>query len=192
MNGHDAFGICKSYVPGSGYKSAKALSDVERHIVRNKALGNSAAFKAKGSPAKNAPSSKGRRIYEGQETQRGKLTRVVASRSQTGKPQVEGFSQPDGRGGGRVVIHDDADFKTTAKHEMAHITPKRNPVRFYERVKDETRLGREEGRADYIAHGKQSTGSYPGSSQFKRGYDEVQGKMAQSAFLKEKRKQWGF
>lgn len=185
--------VSKSFVPGQGFKAANKLDDVERHIVRNATLGGKAARTKTGSSEKKAVRRQGEgknrtKIYEGVRTDRGKLTKVVANRRQTGAgPQVQGFSQPDGRGGGRVVIHDDADFKTTARHEMAHITPKRNPVRFFERTKDSNRLGREEGRADFVASGKQTAGQYPGNDQFKRGYNEVQGRMAAAKWRKDNR-----
>ena len=185
--------VGKSYIPTKGYKPANQLSAMERKIVGAKASGKTVRLRrsdgsttdVKRTPnrMKNAPSAKGKKIYEGFETPRGKLTKVVASRHQTGMhqgalTQVEGFSQPDGRGGGRIVIHDDADFKKTAAHELQHILPRRNPHRFFERAKDPVRLGREEGRADFMANGKPTPGQYPGSAQFKSGYNEVQNKMA--------------
>ncbi len=195
MNGHDAFfPIEKSFVPGQGYKSAKKLTDIERHIVRNKSLGNRAAFKTKGVPFKNAPASSGNKLYPKlNSSKRGALTRVVAHRKETGAPHgVQGFSQPDGRGGGRLVIHSDVkgkEFQETARHEMAHIAPKRNPHRFFQRVNsDPKRLGRDEGRADFVASGKQTTGQYPGDRAFKEGYNEVQGKMAAAQYRKNLRK----
>ena len=177
-------GVRKSYVPGVGWKAAKGLSDTERHIVRNATLGEKAVRRAQGTKMQRAAArrkSNRKEIYPGQKTERGKLTRVMASRHQTGlhNPQLQGFSQPDGKGGGRVIIHNDAhDFVATARHELAHIKPRRNPVRFYERSQDPVRLGREEGRADFIGHQKTTPGSYPGNADFQRGYNEVQNKMA--------------
>lgn len=183
--GVDHGGVRKSFVPGGGFKRAKGLTEIERHIVRNKAQGNRAMLR-QGQSQK--PSAKGRKIWEGIETKRGKLNQVMASRTQTGAgPHIQGFSNPDGRGGGRVVIHTDADFKTTARHEMAHIKPKRNPVTMQARLKNPERLGREEGRADFLAHGKQSTGSYPGDDTFKRGYNETQGRMAAAKWRKDRK-----
>lgn len=197
MDGHAAFNITKSQLVTGGYKAAKDLTAAERKLIGAKAAGKTIRLKtrsgvlkevkSKPNRMKTAPSAKGRQIYPGIKTERGKLTRVVASRSQTGAAtRVQGFSRPDGRGGGHVVIHDDADFKTTAMHEMAHITPKRNPVHYFERTKNPTRLGREEGRADFVAHGRQTAGQYPGSEDFQRGYNEVQGKMASAKGRKEK------
>jgi hypothetical protein len=185
----------KSFVPGRGYKAAKDLSAMERKIVGAKAQGKTIRLKTKSggeklvratpNRAQNAPSAKGRKIWEGISTPRGKLTKVVQSREQTGaggtnKAGIQGFSNPDGRGGGRVVIHSDADFATTARHEMAHIKPRRNPVNFQRRVmKNPQKLGKEEGRADFIGNkGRVTPGSYPGNAEFQRGYNEVQGKMS--------------
>lgn len=193
-----AFGVehfSKSYVPGQGFKSASKLDAIERHIVRNATLGGKNARKLVGTTEQRAAQKQKRggnrtKIYEDIPTkQRGKLTKVVANRAQTGRPSsVQGFSQPDGRGGGRVVIHDDADFASTARHEMAHIAPKRNPVNFFDRVKDPKRLGKEEGRADFRAHGKQTNGQYPGGEDFQQGYNEVQGKMAAAKWRKNQKR----
>lgn len=188
--GVDHGAVFKSYVPGVGYKPAKALDYAERHILHNATMGAKTQRKTgKGTPEQVARlrhkfGMNRKEIWPGTKTKRGKLTRVVTSRNDTGG--VEGYSQPDGRGGGKVAIAVDANFKTTSRHEMAHIKPKRNPVRMQERFSEGKRvslggtrtLGREEGRADYIAHGKPTPGQYPGSSDFKSGYNEVQNKMA--------------
>jgi len=180
--------VAKSYVPGVGYKAAAKLDHVERHIVRNATLGNAAARK-KGIVR---PQSGRTEINPGIKTPRGKLKQVFPqySKAETGSPNnMEGFSLINGRGGGMAFVHRDAhDPAATYRHEMAHIGPRRNPVHFQERVKDETRKGREEGRADFIAHGKPTTGQYPGGEQFQRGYNEVQGKMAAAKWRKQNRK----
>jgi len=210
MTYESAFGIdhvTKSYMPGKGYIAATKLTSTQRKVIGLKAQGKTIKLKSpkgdriiKPSPnrMKNAPSATGRKIYEkhevpngsgGHSGKRGTLTRVMASRHETGLPHgVEGFSMPDGRGGGRVVIHDDVtDFKATAKHEMAHISPRRNPIRMRERLADPVRSGREEGRADFVGYGRQTTGQYPGNAEFKSGYNEVQGKMAAAAYRKKLR-----
>ena len=181
--GVDHGAVFKSYVPGVGYKPAKALDYAERHILHNATMGAKTQRKSgKGTPEQVARLRQKiwmnrKEIWPGTKTKRGTLTRVITSRSETGG--VGGYSQPDGRGGGRVAIAADADFKTTSRHEMAHIKPKRNPVRMQERLAPGSRrLGREEGRADYIAHGKPTPGQYPGSSDFQSGYNEVQNNMA--------------
>lgn len=192
--------VGKSFNPITGsYKKATQLSGLERKVIGAKAKGKTVKLKTKsgaekivkpaGNRAKNAPSSKGRQIYPGVKTQRGKLTKVMASRGQSapsGLGHTEGYSLPDGRGGGHVVVHTDANFKTVHAHEMAHIKPKRNPVRLSERRQSPLVQGREEGRADFIAHGKQTTGQYPGGQMFQGGYNEVQGKMAAAKFRKKK------
>lgn len=194
-----AFGVIhKSFLPTGAAKPAHALTEVERKLIRAKASGKTIKLKTKSggeklvrstpNRAKNAPSAAGRTIYPGTRMPGGKLTKVIASRSQTGQGlHVQGFSQPDGRGGGRIVIHNDADFKATSKHEMAHITPRRNPHTFFRRAQNPERLGREEGRADFLAHGRQTTGQYPGPDNFQRGYNEVQGKMASAKWRKDRR-----
>lgn len=179
--------ISKSFVPGVGYKAAKTLDTTERHIVRNATLGAKAARKA----GIKRPQSGRTQINPGTETPRGKLKQVWPqySRHDTGMPHAEGFSLINGRGGGTVVVHRDAvNPKATYRHEMAHIAPRRNPVHFQDRVKNETRKGREEGRADFIAHGKTTTGQYPGGEEFQRGYNEVQGKMAAAKFRSQLRR----
>ncbi len=200
MNGHDAFGISKSYVPGKGYRAAKNLLPKDRALVRAKAQGKTIRLKtasgatkdikAQPNRMKNARRAKGRQIHQGIKTERGKLTKLMMSRTQSGPlGHAEGYSLPDGRGGGHVVVHDGADFKTTAAHEMAHIKPRRNPVHMANRLKNQNKLGKEEGRADFSAHGRQTTGQYPGSQMFQGGYNEVQGKMAAAQYRKKLRKQ---
>lgn len=183
---HSAFGvdhgISKSFVPGKGFKAASKLDSTERHIVRNKAQGNRAVMRQVGGRLKNSPSARGQKIYPGIETKKGVLKQVVAHRTKMpqGAPgtKIEGYSQPDGRGGGRITVAQDADFTMTHRHEMAHITPKRNPHRFFERTADPKRLGKEEGRADFTAYRGKTPGNYPGNKDFQSGYNEVQGKMA--------------
>ena len=96
-----------------------------------------------------------------------------------------GTSWLNGKGGGRVEIyqhnvpheHRSMTPEDTLTHELRHVTPKRNPVRALERMSDPVRLGREEGRADF---GIKRTKTYPGSPEFRSGYEEVQARMARA------------
>lgn len=191
-------GVAKSFVPGKGYTAATKLSDVERHIVRNKALGNSAMYRAKGGRMKQAEKAQPHlktdrtQIYPEHKTTKGKIVRIgppQLTNKDLGLPDThQGFSKPNGRGGGDVfVLNNAADRHATYRHEMAHIKPKRNIVNFQSRRQDPVRSGREEGRADFTAHGKPTTGQYPGGDDFQRGYNEVQGKMAAAKWRKDNR-----
>ena len=182
----------KSYVPGSGYKPAKVLDHIERHIVRNKAAGNLAHNRKNGGiipRAEMREPSRTKMYPDRGDIPKGKLKQVFPqfTRAETGAPPgTEGFSRPNGRGGGEVFVHRDAqNAKATYRHEMAHIKPKRNIVRFQQRMKDDFKRGREEGRADYIGHGKKTKGSYPGNDQFQRGYNDVQNRMLRAKRQKE-------
>lgn len=201
-----AFGVdhlSKSFVPGAGfsptkglkgYKRAVDLTSAERSAIKNNPT--AAKIRAGGGREKMArrrqAAGKNRTdIWPGTKTPKGKLTKVIPSmREGSGMPSMlQAHAQPNGRGGGTVhFYHDTQNVGPTLRHEKAHITPKRNPVRFQERYLNETRRGREEGRADFTAHGKQTTGQYPGGDDFQRGYSEVQGKMAAGKFKRNLKK----
>lgn len=131
------------------------------------------------------PSSEGNHLYANHKLDRGQLKPTVL-RHQTASPRdsrslkILGTAQPNGRGGGAVDLFRGAT-ENTARHEQAHIAPRRNPLRFFERTRDETRHGREEGRADYLASGHHSSYAeedhYPGTPKFRQGYAEVQDRM---------------
>lgn len=210
----NAFGIehtplSKSFVPGEGFKAASKLSQVERHIIRNKASGNKLKYKKGLTPEKVAPSSKGRRIHDDWDEAGPQLGLKRLSTKRTGKVLLSRRSEPvhvqgmegpgslnplkaqafpDGKGGGVIRTYKGGEDRTTLLHEKAHLTPKRNPVRFRERaLSDPKRNGREEGRADFVAHGKATPGQYPGNDRFKEGYNEVQTKLSQAAFRRKLR-----
>lgn len=197
-----AFGVehtvAKSYVPGQGYKAAKDLGHFDKLKIRNNRK-----------PLKQNNSAKGREVHPGmnqalgtdmlagrvkqlQFSTSGKTNQMARKRGigvsrYTQKDdfggnsggQVKGFALPNNRGGGRLVLARDAD-KHILRHELQHLKPKRNPHTLNVRGEDPIRRGREEGRADYLAHGKATPGSYPGDDQFKQGYNEVQYKMARA------------
>ena len=179
--------VTKSYVPGVGYGAASELSRSGRAAVKagvatarssRKTMGTNEQYARKNTPKK-------RKIFPGEKTP---LKSLVAKpnarldRKAKANPNLMGESRPNGRGGGYVKVYRDAeDPEATFRHEMAHITPRRNPHTQQVRTKDPQRLGREEGRADYIAHGKKTPGHYADQTgegrKFSRGYNEVQRKM---------------
>ena len=123
-------------------------------------------------------SSKDRKIWPGSSTPSG---RGVEVRHHKPTPDKEAYAHPNNQGGGVMYLSNQAkrNQPDTVRHEMAHLSPKRNPHRFSERYGKPLSAGREEGRADFIARGG------PGphltrsvNDDFKRGYHEVQGKMA--------------
>lgn len=177
-----------------GWKSATTLTADERHgvragITRSRALSNYRRYNSSGW----APSSKGRKIYDGRTTSRGELKPTVLmhrkpSKSDTVFSGHTAMAQPNGRGGGRLDVFPLGRKKSGAvkprvlRHELAHLAPKRNPHALYERIgADPVRHGREEGRADYLASGHFSTykdpNRYYGGGQFRQGYEEVHNKM---------------
>lgn len=186
-----AFGIehtvSKSYVPGVGFGAASELSRRGRDAVKagvatsrasRKTMGTTEQFAQKNTPKK-------RKIYPGEKTPLKSLVKKPSARldrKAKNDGSLAGYSRPNGRGGGYVkVYHDVPDKELTMRHEMAHITPRRNPHTLQVRTQDPTRLGREEGRADFIAHGKKTPSHYPDQTgeerKFQRGYNEVQRKM---------------
>lgn len=190
----DAFGIEKSMVGGE-YIPATKLTSGARKIIGRRAAQKVAA------PGKKVEgqSAKGRTVYPdglaNRSMNRKIHTDVLAPvhHLENGKlhpmgTQLLGHSQPNGKGGGVLRMNPHApDQEATYKHEMAHLTPKRNPVRFFERTSsDPKRLGREEGRADYTANKKKTPGSYPGSQEFQHGYNQVQDKMHRASKLPKK------
>jgi hypothetical protein len=194
--------LAKSFVPGKGYsvasgakgwKKAKDLTHEERAAVKAnptpKKIGERGG-RFQMAARRDAAGKTRREIWPGVQTPHGKLTKVTPAMREGEHPALQGYSQPNGKGGGHVrIFHDTQDVSHTLRHEKAHITPKRNPVRFQERYANEARRGREEGRADFTASGKQTTGRYPGGEDFQRGYNEVQGKMASNKFRKKLRRQ---
>lgn len=169
-------GISKSYMgPGKGYKAASKLSAAERKDVKgNVELNGFLRSIAPKSPMQNRPSSKGRKVMQGTTLPKG---RKVTTKVENMGPGQHGSSIWNGRGGGEIKISPKAPANTD-KHEMAHVSPKRNPHRALMRFKDPVKRGREEGRADFIAEGKRTPGVYRGSKEFESGYNEVQGRMS--------------
>lgn len=201
MNGHDAFGINKSYVsPGvgtKGYMKAKDLTPGMRSMIGRRT-------KTKTSAENNIPgrkvkgqSAKGQTMYdtETRSMKRKISTDLVQPHHEDPRLKGKGYkllghSQPNGRGGGILRMNTNAsaaEQATTYRHEVAHLTPKRNPTRFFERTSDPKRLGREEGRADFVAHGKKTPGQYPGEASFQRGYNQTQRKLSEASARKKKR-----
>lgn len=134
--------------------------------------------------------SKGRQLYSDEHEVRSMKRKISTGPIEsphhklvpTGE-QLLGMSRPNGKGGGILRMNLKAPNQdVTYAHEMAHLKPKRNPARFFERIgEDQRKLGREEGRADFIGNkNKKTPGNYPGSEEFQRGYNEVQHKMAGS------------
>lgn len=158
-----AFGVVhKSYIPGRGYKAASKLTPYERNKVRA------------GSPPRKKGDAKDNKLWgtkppKGIEIQRASFP---------GPRGNQGQSRFDGRGNGKIQLFQGGNNETTLKHEMAHVTPRRNPVHLLERTKNPVRNGREEGRADFLAHGGATPGRYRGKNEFQRGYNQVQQKMA--------------
>ena len=92
-------------------------------------------------------------------------------------------SAPNGKGGGVIRMSPKLkgkERKETLRHEMAHVTPKRNPYRITVINRSQKKSGGEEGRADFVAAGKKTPGAYPGSKKFQRSYNDVQRKMARA------------
>lgn len=184
-----AFGVehvSKSMVGGGHYIPASKLTSGAKNIIRNRMKPENKNTHVPGKKVKGQ-TAKGRQIYEDDVPTRS-LGRKVTTDVLPDSPHPKlkpmghtllGASRPNGRGGGIVRMNPNApDQANTYRHEMAHISPKRNPVRFFERTSGEgRRLGREEGRADFTASGKRTPGQYPGNRDFQRGYDEVQTKM---------------
>lgn len=181
-------GISKSFVPGKGYVSAAKLTPGQRRDVGfNLHLKNKNRKAGVTQPVKSAA---GRRIWgQGRApTPQGKTPRVINVKNKSikldsaGVPREQGgYAQPNGRGGGRLVLYNSSANKefgagAVQRHEMAHITPRRNPHRFGQRIKEPFRAGREEARADFTALGRGR--DYPGNDEFKRGYDDVIGRMS--------------
>lgn len=178
--------VQKSYVPGVGWGKASELSRRGRESVKagvatsrasRKTMGTSEQFARKNTPKK-------RQIYPEGKTPLNRLVvkpKARLDRRAKENPTLAGFSMPNGRGGGYVKVYHDAP-KGTLEHEMAHVTPRRNPHTLQQRVRDPRRMGREEGRADFVASGKKTPGEYNPKAdveerKFTRGYNEVQRKM---------------
>lgn len=109
---------------------------------------------------------------------------------------VQARAKPTGMGRGqgeltmnisRQVDLDKTPVKQVLTHERAHLAPKRNSQRFYERIQNPERRGREEGRADYLS-GRSDYGGKPprthkeraDAEAFSRGYAQVQRKMTRA------------
>lgn len=137
-------------------------------------------------------SAKGQQLYDNGQVTRGMGSKVhtdvlppeLHTKFGTLHPkgtQLLGHSQPNGKGGGILRMNPNAapeDQAATYKHEMAHLSPKRNPHRLAERTQNSPlRAGREEGRADFTGRGKMTPGAYPGGEDFQRGYNQVQRSM---------------
>lgn len=106
-------------------------------------------------------------------------TRTLPSGRKTAR---QGNAKFNGRGGGQITLYPNAprfDRAKTLRHEMAHVSPRRNPYNAALRMKNPYRLGKEEGRADFTASQKPTPRQYGNEDpEFNRGYDEVQGLMA--------------
>jgi len=203
--------ISKSLVPGAGYsikhgmkgyKKATQLTGSERSQIKERiTTGQGKRIKERGgrikiAEARDKAGKSRKEIWPGIKTAKGKAVRIGPSdRSLHGvDDSVQAFAQPNGRGGGQIVLfnrsaaHQSRPIDRVVAHERQHILPKRNPVRFQDRYKNPARRGREEGRADFRAEGKQTTGAYPGPPEFQQGYNEVQGKMAAAKFRRNMRR----
>jgi len=178
--------ISKSYIPGKGFKAASRLTQAERSAVHNEAQWQKRPEKS--ARLKQLKGKNQTLIHPGIQTPRGKLTQVEVRAERAddflgnSNRALQGYSLPNGRGGGHLKVFGDAhNPEEVLRHEKAHLDPNRNAHRFMERrKKSKFRLGREEGRADFTAAGKATPGQYPGNRAFKRGYDNVQNRMAQA------------
>jgi len=181
--------IVKAMMLGGAYKPLKAMTGLERGLVKERLAGPT-------KPKLSSPLSPARKIWGGANP--GIKTPMAGH---PGITQTQGPAQGkmiggqwksksaaatfNGRGQGNIHLHGDphkdwngADPAKTIKHEMAHIGVKRNPQRFKDRMAfSDAARGREEGRADMIGQGKATPGRYPGNEEFQGGYNEVQGKM---------------
>ena len=193
-----AFGIdhgefTKSYIPGKGYVAATDLGRAGKKALRQHVEYSTRYRGNAGSKFQEAAryrKAKGRKLWEGFRTDFQQKVNVSAKPNQLlrDEPNLAGYARANGRGGGTIKVnpaHTPEERALTVKHEMAHITPKRNIWRLHQRTNDPIRMGGEEGRADFIAHGGPSKGAYPGNIAFQRGYNKVQRKMAAA----QKRKQ---
>lgn len=175
--------IFKSFVPGKGWVKAAQMTREDRGMM-HLGLQVKGVHGGKGEGLRGNASSKGREIHPGLKTSRGKLKTIqMAHRTNGEGHSLQGVAFPDGRGGGTVAFGPTADLHT-ATHEMQHIAPKRNPHNLMRRIQDPVRHGREEGRADFLTHKEATPGQYPGTPEFKQGYNEVQTKMGQAAYRK--------
>jgi len=190
--------IIKSFIPGKGWVKAAELTKpgkraLSEHVAYTGRVRGNRGMHPEAYAAKYRQ-AKGRKIHPGFKTTMNR--KVTVNRKPTmeslEEPGLAGYARPNGRGGGTVKVFphnmDPEQTAITIKHETAHITPKRNIHTFHRRINSSTRIqGREEGRADYIAHGGKSKGAYaeddPG---FNRGYNEVQRKMHAAAQRKAK------
>lgn len=184
-----AFGIehtiSKSQISPGVFKPITAASKLERAKVgRRLAEG----YKEGYGFAQRPGTSAGRKIWATQNTGMASKTKIVDSPEVHSKTlrdgkivSLKGRSQFNGRGGGTITLYPGThkfNRTQTLTHEMAHVAPRRNPWTAQQRMKDPYRLGREEGRADFTAHGVATPGGYGNRNpEFTRGYDEVQGRM---------------
>lgn len=96
--------------------------------------------------------------------------------------RASGIAYGNGKGGGHIKLDTltppDKQDKVM-RHEMAHISPRRNPRHLSDRMFDPVKRGREEGRASFIEYGRPNPGGHDSgiNAKFKLGYDEVQNKM---------------
>lgn len=184
--------VKKSYVPGVGYKALSSLGRVRRGQVRegveyaSRVRANAGSrFKQGNLGGPQGKGAKGRKLWEGQRTPMNRQIKVSSRPTAVSRdnPGIAGYAMANGRGGGKVKVFNSAhatpeDAAITRAHEIAHVTPKRNIPRLHERTNNPRVSGREEGRADFIAHGGKSPGAYHDDSpEFQRGYREVQHKM---------------
>lgn len=193
---HDA--VAKSQLSPGVFKPISSMTPLQRTKVKRRLV---EAPKSPGYGPTRGQSSAGRKLWEGHTTPAGRAARVVEVKGNRKTPLGSGAganykaaasAMPNGRRGGTLVFYNgNKANKTVARHEWAHMNVKRNVARAQERFADPIRLGREEGRADFLAHGRQTPDRYPGTPAFKSGYNEVQAKMMRAKYRKLDRKPFG-
>lgn len=184
----DRTSVAKSYIPGAGYGRAIDLSRFGRNELRIEAMSNKyrkPKDKSRFTRPRNGGASKevsrAWRKANMPSREMGDQIEVSYKRTPRGQKDLTGEGWGNGLGGGKVNLYRagriENDGGETLRHELGHVTPKRNPYRLMERTQDPVRLGREEGRAVFLERGKRQPGAYPGNRDFTRGYNEVQRKM---------------
>lgn len=149
------------------YKPITQMTAYERSRIKATAQGARNSKYRRG----DAQGGGGRKIWDEKLPKQGKLE-VRRGQVSFATPYA-GRARPDGRGGGIMDLN--AKGENVRRHEMAHMTPRRNPHTFQRRYQDPYRRGREEARAD-VAGGFKT--NYPDHHpEFQRGYHEVRGKL---------------
>ena len=182
----------QSYIP------IKAMSRLQRHGIKHRLKPEHGMRKMPLHARPAPPSAAGRMLWPGHGPTDMKGTAPHISREEIPNEvlsdkksyNIAGDARPNGRGGGHIRINpvlgrgqeihpiarkwSEALESGTLAHEKAHTAPKRNIHTFQRRMSQSGALGREEGRADMLATGKDT---YPGNPAFRAGYEEVQGKI---------------